>query len=69
MTRCLLFLACLLPAPAWAHFGHVEAMAGGHDHWVIAAALAAALAAGAVVALKGSEAQDNEGEEPEPQEA
>jgi len=39
MTRCLLFLACLLPAPAWAHFGHVEAMAGGHDHWVIAAAL------------------------------
>ena len=67
MTRCLLFLACLLPAPAWAHFGHVEAMAGGHDHWVIAAALAAALAAGA--ALKGSEAQDSEGEEPEPQEA
>ena len=65
MTRCLLFLACLLPAPAWAHFGHVEAMAGGHDHWVIAAALAA----GAVAALKGSEAQDNEGEEPEPQEA
>mgnify|MGYP000229123775 FL=1 len=69
MTRCLLFLAFLLPAPAWAHFGHVEAMAGGHDHWVIAAALAAALAAGAVAALKGSEAQDSEGEEPEPQEA
>ena len=69
MTRCLLFLACLLRAPAWAHFGHVEAMAGGHDYWVIAAALAAALAAGAVAALKGSEAQDSEGEEPEPQEA
>ena len=69
MTRRLLFLACLLPAPAWAHFGHVEAMAGGHDHWVIAAALAAALAAGAVAALKGSEEQDSEGEEPEPQEA
>ena len=69
MTRCLLFLACLLPAPAWAHFGHVEAMAGGHDHWVIAAALAAALAAAAVAALKGSEEQDSEGEEPEPQEA
>ena len=69
MTRFPLFLACLLPAPAWAHFGHVEAMAGGHDHWVIAAALAAALAAGAVAALKGSEAQDSEGEEPEPQEA
>ena len=69
MTRCLLFLACLLPAPAWAHFGHVEAMAGGHDHWVIAAALAAALAAGAVAALKGSEEQDSEGEEPETQEA
>ena len=69
MTRCLLFLACLLPAPAWAHFGHVEAMAGGHDHWVIAAALAAAPAAGAVAALRGSEAQDNEGEEPEPLEA
>ena len=43
MTRCLLVLACILPAPAWAHLGHVEAMAGGHDHWVIAAALAAAL--------------------------
>ena len=69
MTRCLLFLACLLPAPAWAHFGHVEAMAGGHDHWVIADALEAALAAGAVAALKGSEEQDSEGEEPEPQEA
>ena len=69
MTRCLLFLACLPPAPAWAHFGHVDAMAGGHDHWVIAAALAAALAAGAVAALKGSEEQDSEGEEPEPQEA
>ena len=68
MTRCLLFIACLLPAPAWAHLGRVEAMAG-HDHWVIAAALAAALAAGAVAALKGSEAQDSEGEEPEPQEA
>ena len=69
MTRCLLFLACFLPAPAWAHFGHAEAMAGGHDHWVIAAALAAALAAGAVAALKGSEEQDIEGEEPELQEA
>ncbi|MAB87726.1 MAG: hypothetical protein CML51_10660 [Rhodobacteraceae bacterium] len=69
MTRCLLFLACFLPAPAWAHFGHAEAMAGGHDHWVIAAALAAALAAGAVAALKGSEEQDSEGEEPELQEA
>ena len=67
MTRCPLFLACLLPAPAWAHLGHVEVMAGGHDHWVIAAAIAAALAAGAVSALKGSEAQDSEGEEPEPQ--
>ncbi|WP_347822081.1 DUF6732 family protein [uncultured Planktomarina sp.] len=69
MTRCPLFLACLLPAPAWAHLGHVEAIAGGHDHWVIAAAIAAALATGAVAALKGAEAQDSEGEEPEPQEA
>ena len=69
MTRCPIFLACLLPAPAWAHLGHVEAIAGGHDHWVIAAAIASALAAGAVAALKGSEAQDIEGEEPEPREA
>ena len=68
MTRCLLFIACLLPAPAWAHLGHVEAMAG-HDHWIIAAAIAAALAAGAVGALKGSQEQGREGEEPEPQEA
>ena len=69
MTRFPLFLACLLPVPAWAHLGHMEAIAGGHDHWVIAAAIAAALAAGAVAALKGSEPQDSEGEEPEPQEA
>ena len=68
MTRCLLFIACLLPAPAWAHLGHVEAMAG-HDHWIIAAAIAAVLAAGAVGALKGSQEQGSEGEEPEPQEA
>ena len=67
MTRCLLFVACLLPAPAWAHLGHVEAMAG-HDHWIIAAAIAAALAAGAVAALKGSQEQSSEGEESEPQE-
>ena len=68
MTRCLLFIACLLPAPALAHLGHVEAMAG-HDHWIIAAAIAAALAARAVCALKGSQEQGSEGEEPEPQEA
>ena len=68
MTRCLLFIACLLPAPAWAHLGHLEAMAG-HDHWIIAAAIAAALAAGAVGALKGSQEQGSESEEPEPQEA
>ena len=68
MTRCMLFIACLLPAPAWAHLGHVEAMAG-HDHWIIAAAIAAALAAVAVGALKGSQEQGSEGEEPEPQEA
>ena len=68
MTRCLLFIACLLHAPAWAHLGHVEAMAG-HDHWIIAAAIAAALAAVAVGALKGSQEQGSEGEEPEPQEA
>ena len=67
MTRCLLFIACLLPAPAWAHLGHLEAMAG-HDHWIIAAAIAAALAAGAVGALKGSQEQGSENEEPEPQE-
>ena len=68
MTRCLLFIACLLPAPAWAHLGHLEAMAG-YDHWIIAAAIAAALAAGAVGALKGSQEQGSENEEPEPQEA
>ena len=68
MTQCLLFIACLLPAPAWAHLGHLEAMAG-HDHWIIAAAIAAALAAGAVGALRGSKEQGSEGEEPEPQEA
>jgi hypothetical protein len=41
----------------------------GHDHWIIAAAIAAALAAVAVGALKGSQEQGSEGEEPDPQEA
>ena len=68
MTRTVIILACFIPAPALAHIGHVDGLAG-HDHWVIAAAIAAALAAAAVAALKGRGAGASEENEPELQEA
>jgi hypothetical protein len=68
MTRIVIILACFIPAPALAHIGHVGGLAG-HDHWVIAAVIAAALAAAAVAALKGRGAEASEENEPELQEA
>ena len=59
MTRIVIILACFIPAPALAHIGHVGGLAG-HDHWVIAAAVAA---------LKGRGAEASEENEPELQEA
>ena len=47
MTRVLITISSILSIfliPAFAHVGHIGAMAG-HDHWVIAAAIALALAA------------------------
>ena len=47
MTRVLITISSTLsifPIPAFAHVGHIGAMAR-HDHWVIAAAIALALAA------------------------
>ena len=43
MTRVLITILSIFPIPAFAHVGHIGAMAG-HDHWVIAAAIALALA-------------------------
>ena len=42
MTRVLITISLILsisPIPAFAHVGHIGAMAG-HDYWVIAAAIA-----------------------------
>ena len=65
MSRTVIILACFLPAPAQAHIGSLA----GHDHWVIAAAIAAALAATAVAALRGSGADMSKENEFEFQEA
>ena len=68
MTRIVIILACFGPAPALAHVGHVGGLAG-HDHWVAVAAIAAALVAAAVVALKGRGVEASKEHEPELQEA
>ena len=64
MTRTVIILTCFLPAPAQAHIGNLV----GHDHWVIMAAIAAALAATAVAALKGSGTDASKEDESEFQE-
>ena len=46
MTRLLIALSWLIPSTAFAHVGHLGGLAG-HDHYVIAAAIAAAFAAAA----------------------
>lgn len=55
MTRparlCLLAAALLSPLPAWAHPGHLADVAG-HDHWLGAAAIGAAIAIGLWKALR-----------------
>ena len=68
MTRIVIILACFVPAHALAHVGHVGGLAG-HDHWVAVAAIAAALVAAAVVALKGRGVEASKEHEPELQEA
>ena len=68
MTRIVIMLACFVPAPALAHVGHVGGLAG-HDHWVALAAIAAALDAAAMVALRGCGVEASKEHEPELQEA
>ena len=68
MTRIVIILACFIPAPALAHIGHVGGLAG-HDHWVAVAAIAVALVAAAVVALKGRGVEASKEHKPEFQEA
>ena len=65
MSRTVIILACFLPAPAQAHIGGLA----GNDHWVIVVAIAAALAATAVAALRGSGADIPKENESEFQEA
>ncbi len=68
MSRTVIILACFVPAPALAHVGHVGGFAG-HNHWVAVAAIAAALVADAVAALKGRGVEASKEHEPELQEA
>ena len=68
MTRIVIMLACFVPAPALSHIGHVGGLAG-HNHWVAVAAIAAALVAAAVAALKGRGVEASKEHEPELQEA
>ena len=63
MSRTVIILACFLPAQA-----HIGGLAG-YDHWVIVVAIAAALAATAVAALRGSGADISKENESEFQEA
>jgi hypothetical protein len=42
MTQLLIALSCLIPSTAFVHVGHLGGLAG-HDHYVIAAAIAAAM--------------------------
>ena len=63
MTRLLIVLSWLIPSTAFAHVGHLGELAG-HDHYVIAAAIAAA----AGTSLKGRDEDASLEDEPELQE-
>ena len=63
MTRLLIVLSWLIPSTAFAHVGHLGGLAG-HDHYVIAAAIAAA----AGTSLKGRDEDASFEDEPELQE-
>ena len=63
MTRLLIVLSCLIPSTAFVHVGHLGELAG-HDHYVIAAAIAAA----AGTSLKGRDEDASFEDEPELQE-
>ena len=63
MTRLLIVLSCLIPSTAFVHVGHLGGLAG-HDHYVIAAAIAAA----AGTSLKGRDEDASLEDEPELQE-
>lgn len=52
LTLVLTGAALLFAMPVWAHPGHLAEVAG-HGHWLGAAAIGAAIALGALAALKG----------------
>jgi hypothetical protein len=59
MKSILTILLFLTPTAVFAHSGHlVEAF--GHDHWLGAAAIGAAIALGLWSSLKGSKKSDDE---------
>ena len=63
MTRLLIALSCPIPSTAFVHLGHLGVLAG-HDHYVIAAAIAAA----AGTSSKGRDEDASFEDEPELQE-
>jgi len=62
MLRTALLLIAFSAAPALAHPGHLDTLAG-HDHWVAGAAIGLAIALGLWGALKGKKDPQAEAEE------
>lgn len=61
MVRYAYAFPMLLPGTAWAHAGHIEALAG-HDHWVAGAAIGLAVGVAVWGWLKGRDAGAGEAE-------
>jgi hypothetical protein len=61
MQRLLALALCLAPLPAAAHVGHL-AEVGGHNHWIGAAAIGAAVVIGLYGALKGRKPREEQPE-------
>lgn len=56
----------LVPAPAFAHVGHLGELAG-HSHWVGVAAVAGAAAVAGLVALRGRKRRSDQDAAPKDQ--
>ncbi len=69
MRLSVFLIAVIAGQSAHADPGHLIGVAGGHDHWLAAGAIGAAIAAGIWGALKGKREKDEAEPEPEPEEA